>query len=113
MQSLPWIIYFNTLAVTASSIKVNYYSDGGCNDYMISISPSDNGKCYTYNWRGQNSVGIAECHASLGCYCDFYTEENCKGNKVYKEYQDRGGWCASNWGHGFLSMKCNALNSPF
>ncbi|KAH6632525.1 hypothetical protein F5144DRAFT_534118 [Chaetomium tenue] len=103
-------------AVNAAHIKVNYYSDGGCSDYMISIYPSTDWTCYDYNWSGQNSVGIAECTFPNGvCYCDFYTHGGCSGASIGKSLSYSGsdpGWCASNWGHGFESMRCGVIHDP-
>ncbi|KAK3313971.1 hypothetical protein B0H66DRAFT_567497 [Apodospora peruviana] len=98
-------------------VKVNYYSDTNCQNYMISVFPTvgQKGKCYDYQWTGQQSVGIAECNfnpMAWACQCEFYQEYGCTGTKVTKEYKPvNPNWCASNPGHGFKSMKCKIFST--
>ncbi|KAL3444412.1 hypothetical protein BJX65DRAFT_310993 [Aspergillus insuetus] len=97
------------LASTATAIdfqlKVNYYSDGGCTDYVTSIWPHSNGDCYDYDYGGTNSANIANCDGFQLCDCTYYAEKGCTG----KELQRFGGSCASNWGAGWKSMSCRGI----
>ncbi|EAW17417.1 uncharacterized protein NFIA_073320 [Aspergillus fischeri NRRL 181] len=75
MHLSPWAIATFITAATAATLKVNYYSDGGCSDYMASINPSPGFSCYDYVWTGSNSVNIADCTFPNGkCICTFYTQ---------------------------------------
>ena len=94
-----------TLATLSSAIKVQYYSDGGCTDYILELHPSTDGSCYGYNWNGDKSANIASCEGSSGCRCNFYSGDNCGGGQWTAEFGHNN--CASNWdGGGFKSMKC-------
>ncbi|KAI1776953.1 hypothetical protein F4818DRAFT_457555 [Hypoxylon cercidicola] len=94
-----------------AQFKINYYTDGGCGDFLISIFPFQDGSCYNYAYTGDNSANIANCDGSE-CRCTFYTETNCGGSSETVEYLPAApGNCASNWGHGFGSMKFY-LNLP-
>ncbi|KAK6957706.1 hypothetical protein Daesc_000494 [Daldinia eschscholtzii] len=90
-----------------SGFKVNYYTDGGCTAYLVSIFPFTDGSCYDYSYTGDNSANIANCDASGGstCHCTFYAQSGCQGAAQSIAYNS--GNCASNYGHGFLSMKCS------
>ncbi|KAH7399317.1 hypothetical protein BKA66DRAFT_565400 [Pyrenochaeta sp. MPI-SDFR-AT-0127] len=107
-----------TLLSTATSVcgwtlKVNYYKDGGCKDYLVSVNPGWNG-CYNYQYNEMNSANIADCDGSFaGCTCRFFTEKNCKGG-AWTTATGSFGWdnCASNWGSGFKSMRCDVDNGP-
>ncbi|KAH8726477.1 hypothetical protein GQ44DRAFT_771242 [Phaeosphaeriaceae sp. PMI808] len=101
--------------VSSETLKVNYYKDGGCSKYLVSVNPGWNG-CYNYQYSEMNSANIANCDKSFrGCVCYFYAEANCKGGA--------GTWvtttgsygndnCASNWGKGFKSMRCDVDLGP-
>ena len=56
-----------------SGYKINYYTDGGCTDYLVSIFPSTDGSCYDYSYTGDNSANIANCDGS-NCQCTFYNQ---------------------------------------
>ncbi|KUJ07552.1 uncharacterized protein LY89DRAFT_789630 [Mollisia scopiformis] len=91
---------------SAGSIHINYYTDGGCSDYLVSPPnvPTD-GSCYTYQYGGTNSANIANCNGFGGCYCDFYEYSNCEGLSEPAGTPD-GPDCASNYGIGFASFQC-------
>jgi hypothetical protein len=91
--------------VLGASIQVNYYSDGGCSDYLTSVFPYDTGVCYGYEWNGMNSANIVNYNGGFGTpICAFYPEPNCQGGaNVQGPPPDN---CASNWGQGFQSMAC-------
>ncbi|RDW78707.1 uncharacterized protein DSM5745_05559 [Aspergillus mulundensis] len=90
----------------SADLQVNYYSDGGCSDYMTSIHPGTGGSCVDYVWTGSNSINIADCTFPNGaCTCTFYTQPGCSGAKQQVVYPNDN--CASNWGRGFYSMKCS------
>lgn len=99
------------LGANAYGLQVNYFSDGGCQDYILAIYPPPDGSCYDYNWKGQNSVALAESTYPHGVpVCTYYTGEKCTG-----AYQTEvGAWpkknCASNWGHGFVSLRCHIVH---
>ncbi|KAI8959012.1 hypothetical protein F5Y11DRAFT_334438 [Daldinia sp. FL1419] len=92
------------LAERDSGFQVNYYTDGGCTAYLVSIFPSTDGSCYDYSYTGDNSANIANCDSS-NCQCTFYAQSGCQGAAQTISYNS--GNCASNYGHGFLSMKCS------
>ncbi|KAF4334072.1 hypothetical protein FBEOM_12083 [Fusarium beomiforme] len=110
-------LIFSTLltAVSAAELKVNYYTDGGCKDYAgVSLHPvtGSGWGCYNYQWSGSNSANIADCTFPNGkCVCTFYTHKDCKGASESVVYPDDN--CASNWGHGWESMKCGVVHDPF
>ncbi|KAL5338889.1 hypothetical protein BJX70DRAFT_365424 [Aspergillus crustosus] len=94
-----------TLTSVSASIQVNYYSDGGCSDYLLSLYNVPNSDtCYDYAWGDQNSANIAACGNKNTCYCTFYTESYCKGVSQALTYGKDN--CASNYGHGFKSFRC-------
>ncbi|KAL4882994.1 hypothetical protein BJY04DRAFT_185526 [Aspergillus karnatakaensis] len=93
-----------TTSVLAFELKVNYYSDGGCDNYLTSIWPYDNDECYDYDYSGTNSALIADCKGYLGCTCTFYQEKGCQGTQ-----SQFGTACKSNWGGGWKSMKCTGF----
>ena len=115
MHISSWALVSLITTAAAYELKVNYYSDGGCEDYILSLNPTvDWGQnpttCYDYEWNGINSANIANCQDPAGgqnCYCVFYTEPGCEGNwGVGKSDWYDGDNCASNWGQGFKSMVC-------
>ncbi|OIW30098.1 hypothetical protein CONLIGDRAFT_680882 [Coniochaeta ligniaria NRRL 30616] len=110
MHSLSFIFaFFITAATAAYDLKVNYYSDGGCSDWILSLHPGYGNDCYDYNWPGVNSANIANCiYPDAYCVCKFYTQAACTGAVQTTVYPDNN--CASNWGHGFLSMKCHIVH---
>ena len=105
MRLSPWVFTSIITAATAADIQVNYYSDGGCADYMLAIHPSTDFACYDYQWTGSNSVNIASTTFPNGdTVCTFYTQSGCSGASQTIVYPNNN--CASNYGHGFESMKC-------
>jgi hypothetical protein len=111
MHSLSFTLALLISAATAAELKVNYYSDGGCSDYILSLHPGVSYGCYDYNWQGSNSANIADCTYPNGvCVCTFYTQAGCKGASQSVDYPNNN--CASNYGHGFLSMKCAVIHDP-
>jgi hypothetical protein len=106
MHLSPWVIATFITAATAATLKVNYYSDGGCSNYMTSLTPTTDYYCYDYVWTGSNSANIADCTFPNGkCLCTFYTQPHCKGAQQTVVYGADN--CASNWGRGFYSMRCS------
>ena len=101
--------------VFAANIQVNYYTDGGCSDYATSIEYSDtwDSGCYNYQWDGSNSANIAGCPSGDPCECYFWPEENCQGQaqgyvtSVPLSINPSATNCASNWGVGWSSMRCD------
>jgi hypothetical protein len=109
MRSPTFILAFLITAATAADLQVNYYSDGGCDDYILSLHPSVSWGCYDYDWQGSNSANIADCTFPNGvCACTFYTQAGCTGASQSVDYPDNN--CASNYGHGFLSMSCGVIH---
>jgi len=39
--SLAGVVAFLLSSAFSAELKVNYYSDGGCSDYMVSLSPGN------------------------------------------------------------------------
>ncbi|KAG5745541.1 hypothetical protein H9Q72_014107 [Fusarium xylarioides] len=97
-------------AISAAELKVNYYKDGGCSQWAgVSLHPGTSWGCYTYTWNGANSANIADCTYPNGkCACTFYTQQYCKGASETVIYPKDN--CASNWGHGYESMKCGVIH---
>jgi hypothetical protein len=83
-------------------INVQYYSDGGCEDYLTTVNPWTNGDCYQFQWGGTNSVNIVDSSSGANAQCDFFPDPDCGGSSVWVQ----GPACKSNWGQGFQSMKC-------
>ncbi|RHZ46514.1 uncharacterized protein CDV56_103404 [Aspergillus thermomutatus] len=109
MHLSPWVFTSFLTAATAATLKVNYYSDGGCSDYMTSLYPGSGWSCVDYVWSGSNSMNIADCTFPNGkCVCTFYTQPHCKGASQDVVYPNDN--CASNWGRGFYSMKCGVVH---
>lgn len=105
MRLIPWVFASIITAVTAADLQVNFYSDGGCEDWLTSIHPSIDYTCYGYQWTGTNSANIADCTFPNGqCICTFYTQDGCNGASQTVVYPNNN--CASNYGHGFVSMRC-------
>ncbi|USP82015.1 uncharacterized protein yc1106_09289 [Curvularia clavata] len=96
----------------ASAVKVQYYSDGGCSNYLVEFHPSPAGECYNYEYSNQHSANIASCEGSRAkCSCTFYEQRNCKGKSWKATYG--GNNCASNWdGGGHKSVACLVLVTP-
>ncbi|GFF94180.1 hypothetical protein IFM47457_09796 [Aspergillus lentulus] len=84
MHLSPWATATFITAATAATLKVNYYSDGGCSNYMTSLNPTTDFYCYDYVWSGSNSVNIADCTFPNGkCLCTFYTQPHCVGGRLW------------------------------
>ncbi|KAJ0426180.1 hypothetical protein BJY00DRAFT_307679 [Aspergillus carlsbadensis] len=109
-MKLPSTLLASLLALTAGTtayeLKVNYYSDGGCDDYVLSFWPGDIGDCYNYDYGGTNSALIADCKDYGLCDCTYYAERDCQGLSKMAGT----GECASNWGGGWKSLKCRGIN---
>ncbi|KAL4862329.1 hypothetical protein BDV12DRAFT_203156 [Aspergillus spectabilis] len=88
---------------SAYELKVNYYSDGGCQNYLTSFWPYDTNKCYDYDYSGTNSALIADCKQYGLCECTYYSEKGCQGTQ---SSAGGTGTCRSNWGSGWKSVKC-------
>lgn len=110
MRLSPWAFAPIITAVYAADIQVNYYSDGGCANWLVDVYPFD-GSCYGYKWSGTNSANIAACSAPEGynCACTFWTQDDCTGAAQIVTYGQGQEHCASNWGQGFVSMQCGML----
>ncbi|KAI1101328.1 hypothetical protein F4804DRAFT_13936 [Jackrogersella minutella] len=93
-----------SLATAAAAVQINYYSDGGCSQYITSPPsvPTD-GSCYQYQFGGTNSANIADCDHSI-CECIFYTGANCQGAQDVAI--SPGDNCASDYGSGLQSFQC-------
>jgi len=109
MQFLTLVSLLGATLATAANIQVNYYTDGGCTAYA-STPPNTptNGGCYNWQWTGSNSANIANCNGFRQCTCLFYTQPNCGGAVEAAQYG--GNNCASNWGAGFVSFRCQGVN---
>ncbi|PLB48362.1 hypothetical protein P170DRAFT_427449 [Aspergillus steynii IBT 23096] len=96
------------LVASVSAIQINYYSDGGCENFITSPPNVPIGRCYDYAWDGQNSANIANCDSNVyGCKCYFYAQAGCKGAVDSANTGSYDGTnCVSNWGHGFKSFHC-------
>jgi hypothetical protein len=95
-----------TLTVAQSTyMQVNYYWDGGCTDYALSIPwPPDN-EIYNYAYTNTNSANIANCDGYDYCECTFYAGPDGTGESWSASYYVAEN-CASNWGGGFQSFNC-------
>ncbi|KAH8660041.1 hypothetical protein BX600DRAFT_438266 [Xylariales sp. PMI_506] len=99
------------LVATASATNVQYYYDGGCSDYAVEIdNVYEDGSCFGYQWTGSNSANIATCSESV-CQCTFYAQAGCEGlseqASIVTGDPDAAN-CASNYGAGFQSFRCEA-----
>ncbi|GFF26286.1 hypothetical protein IFM46972_01722 [Aspergillus udagawae] len=76
MHLSPWAFATFITAATAATLQVNYYSDGGCSNYMTELKPSPSPTtCVDYVWGGSNSMNIAACTFPNGkCICTVYTQ---------------------------------------
>ncbi|KAI0129754.1 hypothetical protein BJ170DRAFT_617444 [Xylariales sp. AK1849] len=94
------------LVARDSGFQVNYYTDGGCADFLVFINPFTDGSCYEFDYNGENSANIANCDAPGGatCICTFFNQDGCEG--AGQSVSSNGENCASNFGRGFLSMSC-------
>jgi hypothetical protein len=71
------------LNARAVDLKVQYYKDGGCTDYAVSIWPGTSNKCYGYSYSNTNSANIVSCGGrGVACTCYMFEQDNCKGNSV-------------------------------
>jgi hypothetical protein len=71
------------LHARAVDLKVQYYTDGGCKDYAVSIWPGTSNKCYGYSYSNTNSANIVSCGGnSVACTCYLFEQDSCKGNSV-------------------------------
>jgi hypothetical protein len=110
MRLSPWAFAPFITTVYAATLHVNYYSDGGCENWLTDVYPSVDWTCYGYDWTGTNSVNIADCTFPNGdCVCTFWTQSGCTGASQTVVYGQSGN-CASNWGHGFVSMQCGIIH---
>jgi hypothetical protein len=83
-------------------ITAQYYTDGGCEEYLTTFYPFDNDGCYQYQYTGANSGNIIASYDTSILACTWYEGENCSGHS-----QDTvGEKCASNYGGGWQSIKC-------
>ncbi|KAI0109200.1 hypothetical protein GGR51DRAFT_558560 [Nemania sp. FL0031] len=100
----------NELVTRDSGFQVNYYTDGGCADFLVAINPFTDGTCYGYAVGGDNSANIANCDAPGGatCLCTFFVQDGCQG--AAQSVSSNGDNCASNFGRGFASMSCNIVS---
>ncbi len=90
-------------ATAVQYLQVNYYWDGGCSDWAnsLSITFNDPSRCIQYDIEGSWSANIAACKDwSWGCYCDFYSDANCKNHAGYVDGVANNK-CANNGGKGF------------
>jgi hypothetical protein len=103
IQPLAFISLFAALAF---AINVNYYSDGGCQNRILSLpNVPQGGSCYEYQWNGMNSADIRNCQSSE-CHCRFFAGPYF-GNGVFKDVViPEAQNCASNWGAGFQYFEC-------
>ena len=86
-------------------LQINYYTDGGCSSFASSPpNPFTDNSCYNWQISGTNSANIANCDGFSTCDCSFYTQPNCGGASQSASFG--GNNCASNWGQGFSSFKC-------
>jgi hypothetical protein len=101
MKTFAFLAFVPALA---SAMNVNYYSDGGCSNYVSSPPnvPAD-GSCYNWQWSGSNSANIANCDYGT-CVCSFHVDANCGGPYEQIEYGVND--CASYYGTGFQSFAC-------
>lgn len=104
LQSLTLGVLLSSPLAVGTYVQINYYSDGGCQDYVLSIPNPPGSTVYNYQYSGTNSANIANCDGYLDCSCTFYTEPNGQGNQQFIMSDDND--CASNWGGGFQSFKC-------
>lgn len=113
MHPITLILASLATTVTAAELKVNFYADDGCSDFMISTKPNTDNTCYNYNWNHSNSVNIADCTFPNGkCVCTFYTKRDCSGSRNTVTY-GRTSNCASAWGQGFSSIRCAVVHEPW
>ncbi|SCV30716.1 uncharacterized protein FFB14_03190 [Fusarium fujikuroi] len=96
------------LNARAVDLKVQYYKDGGCSDYAVSIWPGTSNSCYGYSYSNTNSANIVTCGGrGVACTCYMFEQDNCKGSSVRTvALSGSGSACVSNWGKGYRSMKC-------
>ncbi|EXK27668.1 hypothetical protein FOMG_15901 [Fusarium oxysporum f. sp. melonis 26406] len=67
------------LNARAVDLKVQYYKDGGCTDYAVSIWPGTSNKCYGYSYSNTNSANIVSCGGrGVACTCYMFEQDNCK-----------------------------------
>ncbi|KAI1026532.1 hypothetical protein LB503_013568 [Fusarium chuoi] len=71
------------LNARAVDLKVQYYKDGGCSDYAVSIWPGTSNSCYGYSYSNTNSANIVTCGSrGVACTCYMFEQDNCKGSSV-------------------------------
>jgi hypothetical protein len=89
--------------VAAKVLRVQYYTDGGCTEYLTSIEPIQS-SCYQYQYTGANSANIVQQDGSgnQNPLCYFFSGPDCTGSWESVENDA----CASNYGVGWQSMDC-------
>lgn len=102
LQSLTLSVLLSSTLAVGQSIQVNYYWDGGCEDFALAL-PNPPQIIFDYTYTGTNSENIANCDYDY-CNCQFYVEPNAVGVPIQLSWG--GDNCASNWGGGFQSFHC-------
>ncbi|KAF5708867.1 hypothetical protein FGLOB1_6237 [Fusarium globosum] len=68
------------LNARAVDLKVQYYKDGGCSDYAVSIWPGTSNSCYGYSYSNTNSANIVTCGGrGVACTCYMFEQDNSTG----------------------------------
>ncbi|KAH8645739.1 hypothetical protein BX600DRAFT_519321 [Xylariales sp. PMI_506] len=103
-----FIIFLVSASVAyGTGIQINYYTDGGCDDYLASPpNVPTAGGCYQWQYTGTNSANVVGCSFQFGCECTFFTGPDCTGDSQGSTYVDGGSNCASDYGTGFQSFSC-------
>lgn len=97
-----------TVTRAAETILGSYFSDGGCSNYVLSVHCFTNCQCYGFQYSGTNSAGITDCDGfskNTNCACYIYNGGGCLGASQLVDFKNANNRCASNYGHGFESMK--------
>jgi hypothetical protein len=102
MHAITPFLVAASMATTAvrANIEAQYYTDFSCTEYLTTVTPFDDDKCYQYQYSGVQSANVISSINNNEVYCTWYEGENCSGDnsgKVYGQACTAGSW---------QSMKC-------
>jgi hypothetical protein len=105
MHGLASILFAASVAITSvqAATVAQYYTDGGCTEFLTSFDPFTNGGCFQFQFTGANSANIVSGTDNGLLSCTWFEGENCSGHSETKTPADE---CASNFGGGWQSVSC-------
>lgn len=86
-STATFIAVLTASVTSATQMQINYYWDQ-CSSYATQVDVDwatnyayGSGNCYNFQYA--NWANIAGCWADGGCFCNFFTEQNCQNYAGY------------------------------